>query len=334
MLLDKISIHVLREEDDKQGIRSTSHTAEFQSTSSARRTTCIVHAATAVSRISIHVLREEDDCLVSDMVDEFQISIHVLREEDDTTNGQRAARQLIFQSTSSARRTTPTNQSKGDHHHISIHVLREEDDKVLHCNGKAMFISIHVLREEDDTRHGVDLIATMHISIHVLREEDDASTSPSRQPVYIFQSTSSARRTTGRRKSRLPRGRHFNPRPPRGGRLHLRICLYAILYISIHVLREEDDKSAAELSLDHLKFQSTSSARRTTIAVADFGGADAVFQSTSSARRTTRHGVDLIATMHISIHVLREEDDRERAGGQHRRIYFNPRPPRGGRHQK
>ena len=56
-----------------------------------------------------------------------------------------------------------------------------------------------------------------------------------------------------------------------------------------------------------------------------------IFQSTSSARRTT-FSVDCKAiTGIISIHVLREEDDKSAIGLNSFPSDFNPRPPRGGR---
>ena len=78
-----------------------------------------------------------------------------------------------FQSTSSARRTTPTRHKVDKTNLISIHVLREEDDPI------------------DITPSSVK-----EISIHVLREEDDRRRRPTRHHSPRFQSTSSARRTT------------------------------------------------------------------------------------------------------------------------------------------
>ena len=238
----------------------------FQSTSSARRTTFRRGAASLPGAISIHVLREEDD-------------------------GQRrkiAHSRFIFQSTSSARRTTAVRREGQDHgdnfnprpprggrpdnfmkvswgYVISIHVLREEDDDVRSGAKIPQMISIHVLREEDDVR-----IAHAHfhfvISIHVLREEDDE-----------------------RRVIPCTRRQNFNPRPPRGGRRCSRRTVHschrfqstssarrttdAVLppagfrFISIHVLREEDDPRRGQRSSAPLLFQSTSSARRTTAKV-------------------------------------------------------------------
>ena len=129
----------------------------------------------------------------------------------------------------------------------------------------------------------------------------------------LFQSTSSARRTTRVTLFSCRASKNFNPRPPRGGRpAFVRLCRHCHI-ISIHVLREEDDFSDGVDSVADSLFQSTSSARRTTLNdpadrrdIKDFnprpprGGRQYPpifinhlirFQSTSSARRTTtRHG--------------------------------------------
>ena len=57
----------------------------------------------------------------------------------------------IFQSTSSARRTTFGGRFDRYKRAISIHVLREEDDGVDFVFFDQRAISIHVLREEDDS---------------------------------------------------------------------------------------------------------------------------------------------------------------------------------------
>ena len=56
-----ISIHVLREEDDRKLYADPVALKKFQSTSSARRTTVLHWVCTRLALISIHVLREEDD---------------------------------------------------------------------------------------------------------------------------------------------------------------------------------------------------------------------------------------------------------------------------------
>ena len=195
--------------------------------------------------------------------------------------------QARFQSTSSARRTTQFSTYTISMMLISIHVLREEDDFLRTgvlvfdntyfnprpprggrlcpsaCSAACACISIHVLREEDDFLRLLFFLAGSSISIHVLREEDDGCAPrspkagrhfnprpprggrPARKSLTAkttrFQSTSSARRTTSTLRRPGKPGQHFNPRPPRGGRQSHRASEPWCSWISIHVLREEDD---------------------------------------------------------------------------------------------
>ena len=154
--------------------------------------------------------------------------------------------------------------------------------RVLACAGR---ISIHVLREEDDPK----CIFREHV-VHNFYPRPPRggrlAWSRNSRCFWVFLSTSSARRTTNRRKNQSRRA-----------------------YISIHVLREEDDRRDAAAPRVRPAFLSTSSARRTTLHVqqavisdANFyprpprGGrppmlrnhrSNLVFLSTSSARRTT-----------------------------------------------
>ena len=59
---------------------------------------------------------------------------------------------MIFLSTPSARRATPSSCAAIAHGQISIHALREEGD--IGVPGASMFkpISIHALREEGDSK--------------------------------------------------------------------------------------------------------------------------------------------------------------------------------------
>ena len=126
--------------------------------------------------------------------------------------------------------------------------------------------------------------AGIEISIHALREEGDGENAD-------------------------PGGldRHFNPRPPRGGR---------------------PPRYAARIAGS--AFQSTPSARRATWLVSGDVFA-VVFQSTPSARRATLRSVRQDVRNDISIHALREEGDGEHKFHSERQTDFNPRPPRGGR---
>ena len=212
---------------------------------------------------------------------------------------------------------------------ISIHVLRVEDDRCRWYSLAYFAISIHVLRVEDDQdffapyphplyfnprppcggRHRMvterfghlvfqstsSVWRTTHcrqpahlqhvISIHVLRVEDDIS-------LCAF----------------FPFRSDFNPRPPCGGRP--RICRLRKQYapISIHVLRVEDDgiAIAAFAAMGYFNPRPPCGGRRRS---SNGPCPMAEFQSTSSVWRTTTPCSAVRPGRHISIHVLRVEDD-------------------------
>ena len=150
----------------------------------------------------------------------------------------------------------------------------------------------------------------MSISIHALREEGDPSGSQGYRRPLEFQSTPSARRATW-----------------------VRYTPASSALISIHALREEGDRQSVHSKTLATIFQSTPSARRAT----DYDDLKAqnadLFQSTPSARRATPVSAVDYDRFAISIHALREEGDVRPF--LHECIitpYFNPRPPRGGRH--
>ena len=101
---------------------------------------------------------------------------------------------------------------------------------------------------------------------------------------------------------------NFNPRPPRGGRPISGAVKAFVGFISIHALREEGDLCLSETCETF-----------------------PVFQSTPSARRATYCFFNKFFFKVISIHALREEGDGNVPCRRWRSIYFNPRPPRGGR---
>ena len=147
----------------------------------------------------------------------------------------------------------------------------------------------------------------------------------------------------------------FNPRPPRGGRQQVRlpypapkpISIHApreggdlgaehdlcpLLHISIHAPREGgDDVIRAYPSLYEV-FQSTPPARGATFSTPTVmpGG---IFQSTPPARGATPRSVppSIRYSQTISIHAPREGGDHRNTPEVLCRLYFNPRPPRGGR---
>ena len=146
------------------------------------------------------------------------ISIHALREEGDLLAGKAHHQQAI-----------------------SIHALREEGDRGrLHPRLSLLDISIHALREEGDGTPAPIAALWSRISIHALREEGDRPKTCPQYRNWLFLSTPSARRATGRCSvagcgraisihalreegdrmncEKLPTVPYFYPRPPRGGR--------------------------------------------------------------------------------------------------------------------
>ena len=147
-------------------------------------------------------------------------------------------------------------------------------------------ISIHALREESD-QDGLDrLCCRSYFNPRPPRGERHPAWYPAESPAE-FQSTPSARRATSLRETTTALmqrfqstpsvGRatniwaaagttstYFNPRPPRGGRLHRLLC-----------------------TVMPWKFQSTPSARRATRRSCRLPTRKRQFQSTPSARRAT-----------------------------------------------
>ena len=101
--------------------------------------------------------------------------------------------------------------------------------------------------------------------------------------------------------------KNFNPRPPCGGRLLLRL---------------------KTLSLHHFNPRPPCGGRHWEVGTPVL---DIVFQSTSPVWRTTKAIYDGWARSLISIHVPRVEDDTTWASRRKPGLYFNPRPPCGGR---
>ena len=123
---------------------------------------------------------------------------------------------------------------------------------------------------------------------------------------------------------------HFNPRPPWGGRLRRAEELRRLAEISIHALRGEGDLA---LRLGAVQRKISIHALR--------GEGDKVslvtfkyiltFQSTPSVGRATKPPNINQYCEGISIHALRGEGDILTPLSLPRALYFNPRPPWGGR---
>ena len=93
--------------------------------------------------ISIHALREEGDLGCRRKTAVRSISIHALREEGDPITKPCSSKDLVFQSTPSARRATCCRVLHVLVTEISIHALREEGDgtRKQQCTGLKSFQS-------------------------------------------------------------------------------------------------------------------------------------------------------------------------------------------------
>ena len=147
----------------------------------------------------------------------------------------------------------------------------------------------------------------------------------------IFQSTPSARRATSVHRCSISGHIYFNPRPPRGGRLHRLLHSASRRTISIHALREEGDYEYFDaglvghgISIHALREEGDGPAGFFFLQILHFnprpprGGRQRILRN--------RPVVD-----DISIHALREEGDSWSRRNPPRPRNFNPRPPRGGR---
>ncbi len=192
----------------------------FQSTPPARGATCRHQRRTACRRISIHAPREGGDAALCGWHDAACISIHAPREggDQEAINSQSQLDQ--FQSTPPARGATCRCRPCRGRFCISIHAPREGGDGGGLQTGDVQHqISIHAPREGGDVGQ-LGFVRLKGISIHAPREGGDAK------------SAMSCARTV-----------HFNPRPPRGGRLRNADERHQGARISIHAPREGGDRA-------------------------------------------------------------------------------------------
>ena len=127
-------------------------------------------------------------------------------------------------------------------------------------------------------------------------------------PVLSFQSTLPARGATRRVRLMVWQRSNFNPRSPRGERLHQAGILGDGPYISIHAPREGSDVMFDVIWITKVIFQSTLPARGATVVVTWL---------------TVKSG--------ISIHAPREGSDETHRDDHQHVADFNPRSPRGER---
>ena len=236
--------------------------------------------------ISIHALRGEGDLISKHLyICVARISIHALRGEGDDNRDKDRERRQNFNPRPPWGGRQCRQCDNRDKDRISIHALRGEGDEKDTAYKNISNISIHALRGEGDMTGRVNEPTAIYISIHALRGEGDYTT-------YI----------------NYEKGKHFNPRPPWGGRLPKtshshscapfqstpsvgrataisQVCL-STCAISIHALRGEGDVEAFLNAPTTRKFQSTPSVGR----------------ATTRSRKTSK-------IKKISIHALRGEGD-------------------------
>ena len=131
---NKISIHALREEGDRNGHR---HYQKLEISIHALREEGDTVRRTYLweRNISIRALREEGDVGGAGRKPPKDISIHALREEGDEFSVEETLTRNPFLSTPSARRATPGDRRAHDPRTISIHALREEGDRMGQKSG-------------------------------------------------------------------------------------------------------------------------------------------------------------------------------------------------------
>ena len=178
--------------------------------------------------------------------------------------------------------------------------MRRATDTTLE-NHLNRIISIHALHEENDPLYGANALLPA-ISIHALHEENDGDAVEDRADLRISIHALHEESDVLHRVHR-----HLQP-------------------ISIHALHEESDRPRKRSTSGIVRFQSTLSMRRATLA---FRGClrSARFQSTLSMRRATRIRGDRAAVLVISIHALHEESDPPLMLISNVHAYFNPRSP-------
>ena len=235
------------------------------------------------------------------------ISIHAPRVEDDSESARQPRNTIAFQSTSPVWRTTDGYEIAFESSPISIHVPRVEDDTTRSkssanitnfnprppCGGRLR--KLDLLRGRGRFQSTSPVWRTTGEHYEAYRQK------------HRFQSTSPVWRTTQSSRRGRGGGNHFNPRPPCGGRPN-----------------PDSRKRSKE------RFQSTSPVWRTTPTVS-VSATYRQFQSTSPVWRTTQSRGRGGEEEKISIHVPRVEDDKIPQEKRNRSIYFNPRPPCGGR---
>ena len=190
---------------------------------------------------------------------------------------------------------------------ISIHLLRAEQDHPIWAasSGSKIFQSTCSVRSKTAMRGHLTIVEG--ISIHLLRaEQDTAALLPATHPKISIHLLRAEQDNGG--VLWHASGAHFNPLAPCGARQQRRCPLRAALRISIHLLRAEQDTSW-RISLPWLGYFNPLAPCGARPFLPAYNAHGRAFQSTCSVRSKTRNQRVLERGAHISIHLLRAEQD-------------------------
>ena len=149
---------------------------------------------------------------------------------------------------------------------------------------------------------------------------------------HRFQSTPPSRGGDSRLSSCFPLSSQFQSTPPRGGRLDGALCTNCVYPISIHAPREGGDVCSLIVPGDVAGISIHAPARGGDARPWNCNSYQPLFQSTPPARGATLIWLIRSRSACISIHAPREGGDSAHGLYLLPVCYFNPRPPRGGRH--
>ena len=238
----RISIHSLHTEGDRNGPGCTHAKNTFQSTPSTRRETFPKRDALCCYTFqSTPSTRRETKRWLGRTVDSV-ISIHSLHTEGDVVlNG-------VRYSAEDFNPLPPHGGRLGEYVHTTTLPLHFNPLPPHGGRPDALGMSYgHYMDFNPLPPHGGRQHlestgeVTRYISIHSLHTEGDARSSQGRPNSIRFQSTPSTRRETARSFALTTTVSHFNPLPPHGGRRNLQWTETELRSISIHSLHTEGD---------------------------------------------------------------------------------------------
>ena len=207
--------------DKARGGRRGIFDSPFQSTPPARGATALLPRRAGMDVISIHAPREGGDC----------------------SRKIQKPRLLHFN-------PRPPRGGRRNRHGKPVHPHRHFNPRPprggRHRGNQAIMSNMLAFQSTPPARGATgwmcQFVRSAAISIHAPREGGDRTVCVLPVLASVFQSTPPARGATAALGDRAGRPADFNPRPPRGGRLHGIRLTHAVRPISIHAPREGGDR--------------------------------------------------------------------------------------------